>query len=119
MMKEIMMEEIPRSRYDAGTERMLKRYEEAGLSPVQCMSDVTSAKARYAQADGYADGVLVGGVSLILAGIICKWLSKKELERQVQGPEQPSSVRHEHPTADGLQGSRLGGRRSRGEQRLK
>lgn len=80
-----MMKEIPRSRYDAGTERMLKRYEEAGLSPVQCMSDVTSAKARYAQADGYADGVLVGGVSLLLAGIICKWLSKKELDRQVQG----------------------------------
>jgi hypothetical protein len=79
-----MMKEIPRSRYDAGTERMLRQYEEAGLSPVQCMSDVTSAKARYAQADGYADGVLVGGVSLILAGIICKWLSKKEIDRQVQ-----------------------------------
>ena len=76
-----MLKIVSRDEYRQHKEECLRRYEEAGLSPAECMSDVCSAQTRWAQDDGYADGVMVGGISLFIAGLICKWLARKELKQ--------------------------------------
>ena len=76
-----MLKPVSNKAYDEKIEQMLKAYEKAGFTPVECMSDVTDYKARWASDDGYADGVIVGGISLLLAGIICKVLAKRELKQ--------------------------------------
>lgn len=79
-----MLKPISDAEYERKCAAVLKRYEEAGFTPVQCMSDMTDYKARWASDDGYADGVIVGGISLILAGVICKVLAGKERKRMNQ-----------------------------------
>ncbi len=69
---------ISKGEYRAKQERMLQRYENAGLTPVDCMTDITNAKGQVCYADGYADGALVGGIALTIAGLICKALARRE-----------------------------------------
>lgn len=76
-----MLKIVSRDEYRQHKEECLRRYEEAGLSPAECMTDVCSAQTQWAQSDGYADGVMVGGISLFIAGLICKWLAGKELKK--------------------------------------
>lgn len=76
-----MLKPMSDDQYNARCAQILKMYEEAGFTPVECMSDMTDFKAKHASNDGYADGVIAGGVSLIIAGLICKWLSRRELNR--------------------------------------
>jgi len=76
-----MLKIVSQHEYMHHKEECLRRYEEAGLSPAECMSDVCSATTRWAQSDGYADGVMVGGIALTIAGLICKWLARKELKQ--------------------------------------
>jgi len=76
-----MLKPISNEEYDRRIAEALRRYEEAGLTPTECMSDITDYKARWASDDGYADGVMVGGISLFIAGVICKVLAGKERKR--------------------------------------
>lgn len=77
-----MINYVSTSKYRSDMERTLKRYEDAGLTPVDCMTDITDGKGKVCYADGYADGALVSGVALIIGGLICKWLAKREVQHQ-------------------------------------
>lgn len=79
-----MLKPISDAEYERKCAAILKKYEEAGLTPVECMSDMTDYKAKWASGDGYADGVIVGGISLLLAGVICKVLAGKERKNMNQ-----------------------------------
>lgn len=79
-----MLKPLDNAEYDRRIAEVLRRYEEAGFTPVECMSDITDGKARFASDDGYADGVIVGGISLLLAGVICKVIAGKERKRMNQ-----------------------------------
>ena len=80
-----MSKYVSRSTYDSKCANVLRMYEEAGLTPVDCLSDISYSKGYVKELDGYADGVLTAGVSLLLAGIACKligrYASNKESER--------------------------------------
>lgn len=75
-----MLRHVSSHEYDSHTEKVLKAYEDAGLSAKECMNDITSYKTQWASDDGYADGVITGGIALIISGLICKWFAKKELK---------------------------------------
>ncbi len=77
-----MINYVSTSKYRSDMEQTLKRYEDAGLTPVDCMTDITDGKGKVCYADGYADGALVSGVALIIGGLICKWLAKREVNVQ-------------------------------------
>lgn len=73
---------ISRDEYKGKMENMLQRYENAGLTPADCLTDFANGKGEVCYADGYADGAVVGGIALIIAGLICKWLAGKEAKAQ-------------------------------------
>lgn len=78
------MKYISKDEYRRKQERILQRYEEAGLTPADCLTDITNGKGEVCYADGYADGALVGGIALTIAGLICKALANREARKQSQ-----------------------------------
>lgn len=75
---------VSRDDYKEHMEYMLQKYEDAGLTPADCMTDFSNGKGEVCYADGYADGALVGGIALTIAGLICKFLAKKEPKNQAR-----------------------------------
>lgn len=73
---------VSRRKYESDMAGMLKAYEDAGLTPVDCLTDYSDGKGKACYADGYADGALVGGIALTIAGLVCKWLAGKERTNQ-------------------------------------
>lgn len=77
-----MIKYISREEYSRKNEALLQRYESVGLTPLDCLNDVSNGKLEVGYADGYADAALIGGISLTLAGLICKWLANRECKHQ-------------------------------------
>ena len=75
---------VSKERYRSEMEGMLKRYEDVGLTPVDCLTDYSDGKGKVCYADGFADGALAGGIALTLVGLFWKLLAGKEPANQAR-----------------------------------
>lgn len=75
---------VSKERYRSEMEGILKRYEDVGLTPVDCLTDYSDGKGKVCYADGFADGALAGGIALTLVGLFWKWLARKEPANQAR-----------------------------------
>lgn len=75
---------VSRDEYKGHMEDLLQKYENAGLTPADCMTDFSNGKGEVCYADGFADGALACGIGLTLVGIFWKWLAKKEPANQAR-----------------------------------
>ena len=76
-----MLKPVSHREFSRSNENMLQAYENAGLTPLDCMNDCMHAKAEVCWSEGYSDAALVGGIALTIAGIILKVLGKQESKR--------------------------------------
>ena len=75
---------VSRDKYKGQMEGLLQEYENAGLTPVDCLTDYSDGKGKVCYADGFADGALAGGIALTLVGLFWKWLAGKEPVNQAR-----------------------------------
>lgn len=76
-----MSNTITSAKYEKSCQNLMDRYAEAGMSPARLMTDVNRYAFPYHEYNGYCDGLIAGGVVLLISGVISKFLCKKALKR--------------------------------------